>query len=473
MSATETTTDGQTPEKATSRGFELLPDTEYSASRRFFVSSAVWFCVGTLWGLLSAMALVAPDLFAGIPWLEFGRIRPAHTNTVIFGFVVSSLLGGILYAVPALLRTKLHAQRAANAAMWLWNLGVIGVVTTLPLGLTQAREYAEPIFPVKLCFFAAMVLLIYVMTVTVLNRKENLLYVTVWYGLTGIFMTLLLYPVGNVMWHPFTGAATGIVDAIWLWWYGHNIFGLMITLLAIGMAYYIVPRIARKPLYSHTLSLVGFWSIVVIYTHIGTHHLIQAPVPTWLKVVAIVDSGAMVIPVVTAMVNIWLTMRGAMRRFADNIPGQFIFAGTIWYLIVSLQGSMQSFPSVQRYTHFNNWVVGHAHVGVLGFGGFIALGTLWYILPLITKRRIYSRRLLQLQFWLVLLGIIGFTIVLTTAGLIQGQAWVNGQTEYRVLSQIVPYMSARAAVGVLIIASAFVGLYNVLMTIYRREPTEV
>jgi len=235
------------------------------------------------------------------------------------------------------------------------------------------------------------------------------------------------------------------------------------------MCYYIVPRIAKKPLYSHTLSLIGFWTLLAFYTHIGTHHLIQAPVPAWLKTVSIVDSVAMIIPVATVLVNLWLTMRGSLGSFATSWPGKMILTGTIFYLITCIQGPMQSLPSVQRYTHFGNWVIGHAHIAVLGFGGFIALGTLWYILPLVSGRKVYSEALMGVQYWLALIGVTGFFLVLTVAGLIQGAAWIDGQTVYRALPQIYPYMAARAMFGVMIVSAAGVGLYNVLMTLYRGE----
>jgi cytochrome c oxidase cbb3-type subunit 1/cytochrome c oxidase cbb3-type subunit I/II len=354
--------------------------------------------------------------------------------------------------------------------MWLWNATFIGVCITLPAGLTQGREYAEWIFPVKVLITASLLLLTYVLVMTVMNRQEKLMYVTVWYGVGAVVWTTLLYPLGNVMWRPETGSMGGILDAVWLWWYGHNIFGLVITPAAVGIAYYIIPRVANRPLYSHTLSLIGFWSLLALYTHIGTHHLLQAPVPQWLKTVSIIDSVAMIVPVITVLVNIWMTMRGAAANFADHLPGRMVLTGTIWYLIVCLQGPLQSLPSVQRYTHFTNWVIGHSHIAVLGFGGIIALGGMWYVLPLVSGRRIYSLRLVAVQYWMVLIGLVGFFAVLTIAGLIQGQGWVDGETVYRVLPSMVPYMASRAAFGVLIFVGAWLGLYNMIMTVRRGEP---
>jgi cytochrome c oxidase cbb3-type subunit 1/cytochrome c oxidase cbb3-type subunit I/II len=447
----------------------LLPNDEHSAARRYLVSSAVWLCIATLGGLFSAIQLFSPDVLRNIPFLEFGRVRPAHTNMVLFGFVGLMSIGAGLYIVPVMLRTRLYGQRLANLSLLLYNLALLGAVATLPLGFTQGREYAELVFPVKVLFLGALLLLLYVLIMTVLRRRESLLYVSVWYICGGVLWTTLLFPLGNVMWHPATGALTGTVDAVWLWFYGHNIFGLFLTPLALAIAYYVIPRVAQAPLYSHTLSLIGFWTLLAFYTHIGTHHLIQAPVPTWLKTISVVDSIGMVVPVMTVLVNLWLTTKDNLGNFTRSVPGKFVFVGVFWYLITCLQGPLQSLPSVQRYTHFNNWVIGHAHIAVLGFSGMIALGGLWYVLPLVSGRRVFSMNLANLQFWLVLVGISGFFGVLTIAGLIQGGAWANGETVYRALPLIAPYMGLRLAFGLLIVTGAFIGLYNVLMTLARGE----
>jgi len=449
---------------------KLFPTDEHSAARRYLVSGAAWLCAAVLAGLVSAIQLFAPDVLRDFAVLQMGRVRPVHTNLVLFGFVSLLGLGAGLYIVPIMLRTRLFGERLAHLSLWLYNLALLGAVVSLPLGLSQGREYAELIFPVKLVLLGALLLLLYVLVMTVSNRRENLLYVSVWYVIGGVLWTVLLYPVGNVIWRPATGALTGTVDAIWLWFYGHNIFGLFLTPLALAIAYYVMPRVARAPLYSHTLSLIGFWSLLGFYTHIGTHHLIQAPVPTWLKTISIIDSVAMLVPVLTVLVNLWLTARDSLANFARSVPGKFVFAGTLWYFVTCVQGPMQSLPSVQRYTHFSNWVVGHAHIAVLGFAGLISLGGLWHLLPLVSGRRLYSMSLANLQFWLIQVGLTGMFAALTIAGLIQGASWVNGETVYRVLPLLSPYMGLRLAFGMVIIAGAFVGLYNVIMTLVRGEP---
>jgi cytochrome c oxidase cbb3-type subunit 1 len=445
---------------------------EHAAALGFLVSSSVWFCLATIGGILTAIQLFSPDALRNISFLEFGRVRPLHTNLVLFGVVGMMGIGFALYVMPVMLRTRLQGERLALVALWLYNAAMTVIFFTLPLGYTQGREYAEPIFPAKVLLLAALALLTYVAVITVMARREPLLYVSVWYVVGGLLWTTLFYPLGNVMWHPVTGAMTGTIDAIWLWFYGHNIFGLFLTPLAIAVLYYVIPRVAKAPLYSHTLSLIGFWTLLAFYTHIGAHHLIQAPVPTWLKVISIADSIGMLIPVFTVLVNLWLTMKDNLGAFAVSVPGKFVFAGTVWYLIVCVQGPLQSLPSVQRFTHFNNWVIGHSHIAVLGFSALITLGGLWYVLPQVCGRKLYSITLANLQFWLLLTGVSGFFAVLTAAGLVQGSAWVNGATVYRVLPVISPYMGLRLAFGIPIVLGAFVGLYNVLMTLSQGERLE-
>ena len=423
----------------------------------------------TLIGLALATELVAPDLLGNISWLVFGRIRPIHTNLVLFGFVTSGLLGAAFYFLPALLRTELYSERLGLATMGLWNIILVSGAITLATGHTQAREYAELIWPIDILVVIFFSLLFYNLMMTVKQRKEPLLYVSIWYVLASVILTGIVYFVGNVMWVPWTGAMTGMPDAITLWWYGHNIFGVLLTPLAIATAYYVIPKTCRSPLYSHTLSLVGFWMLMLLYTHIGTHHLLQTPAPTWLKVVAIVDSIGMIIPVTVVLINLWYTAAGKLGEIHKDVAAKFVFTGSILYLIVCIQGPVQSLPQVQRVTHYNNWVIAHAHLAVLGFSGLIALGGIYYVLPKITGKPLYSKFLADVQYWLVLLGVLAFGTSLTISGLIQGNGWLNGETVYKVLPEIHIYNVVRGGTGVLIFSGAVVGLYNIFRSIFFNQ----
>lgn len=445
---------------------------EYSSAKFWLVAGAVWFAIGATAGLGSAIHLVAPDFFANISWLEFGRIRQVHVNTVLFGFVTAMLTGAGLYILPRVLNTKLYSEPIANAAGMFFNIAVLLGNIGLLAGYTQGREYAEYNYISDWLIVAAFVLLGIVLVMTIVRREEKLLYISAWYISGAILWTIPIYFVGNVMWHPVSGAQTGIVDSVFLWLYGHNVFGLLVTPLAVGVGYYMVPRIAGAPLYSQLLGIIGFWTLLAFYAHIGGHHLLQAPVPTWFKTVSIIDSVAMVIPVGTVLINWWYTSRGRFDRFLVNPTAKLLLVGAIWYAIVCVQGPLQSIAWIQRVTHFNNWVIGHSHIAVLGFTGFIALAGMYYVLPYITGRRIYSEKLVNAQYWLVLLGLIGFFVTLTAIGLIQGQNWNNGETVYRVVPLMKPYMTLRLMEGLLIIIGSYIGLYNVIKTFTRGKRIE-
>jgi cytochrome c oxidase cbb3-type subunit I len=443
----------------------------HHVTKMFFLSSAVWFLVGTLFGLISATHMAAPDLLGSSAFIGFGRMRPMHTNTVIFGFVGTGLLGISHYLSPLLLKTPPYSNAMARVSLWIWNLSIVVGNVTLSFGLSQGREYAEWIWPVDLGILATLFLSILNLLLTLRQRNERIIYVSVWYVLAGAIFIFLIYLFGNAVWNPMVGAIQGgISDGILAWWYGHGLVGFFLTPLAIGASYYVIPIVARSPLYSHTLSLVGFWSILVFYNGIGAHHILQAPTPTWLKAVAITGSIGMLIPVLTALSNLWLTMRGRIGTVHSDIGGKFVFAGLVWYFFVCIQGPFQALPIVQRVTHFNNWVIAHSHIGVLGFSGFIALGSIYFILPRILGRGLHNPKLADLQYWLVMIGLTGFFVVLTILGLFQGNSWLNGETEYRLLPQMHMYFVIRAGFGLFLVSGAAIGLYNMILTL--REPPE-
>jgi cbb3-type cytochrome c oxidase subunit I len=444
-----------------------------SAAVAFMVSGAIWMALGTLYGAVSAIHLVSPEFFGNIPFLNFGRSRPAHVNTVIYGFVTATLIGAAMYYVPALLKTRLWSERLGWASLVFWNAAVLSGPLTFGAGYSQGREYTEYVYVFDLAVMLTLLSLLGNMVMTLVNRREPVLYVSVWYIFGMMLWTAGVYPIGNVMWNPYDGALPGLLDSVFLWYYGHNLVGLLLTPLAVGAAYYVIPRVTRTPLYSHTLSLIGFFMLVALYTHIGGHHILQSPVPNWLKTVSVVDSIAMIIPVFTVLANLWLTARGKAGVLWHDPAARLVFVGTLWYAITCIQGPLQSLPSVQAVTHFTNWTVGHAHIAVLGFSGFIALGAMWHVLPLALGRDLYSHRLVSVQFGLLMFGLVGFFLVLSIAGLIQGQNWFNGRLEYTVLPEIVPYFVLRALSGLFIISAAIVGVYNVLMTLRQPRRAEI
>jgi len=443
-------------------------DEAYETICGFFLSSAVWFVVFALGGFILASWMIAPDLFLykNVSWLVFSRVRPVHTNGMIFGFVGSALMGAIYYYVPRLSRTPLYSRSLGQISLWIWNIGVLAGSITLLLGLSQGREYAEYIWPIDVLILIGWAITFYNLLKTVRAREEKILYVSIWYAFAAMIFTFWIYFFGNAVWNPRTGSIWGIPDGVLAWFYGHGIVGLFLTPLAVALSYYVIPIVSGGPLFSHTLSLVGFWSILIFYPHIGAHHLLQTPVPDWLKVVAVTGSVGMLLPVLIVLTNLWLTVKGKLSTLHGSVGGKWVFAGLVWYLIVCLQGPFQALPIVQRITHLTNWVIGHSHIAVLGFSGFIGIGGIYFILPRVTGRPLYSTKLADIQYWLILIGLSGFFFVLTMAGLIQGNGWLNGETVYRILPELHPYFIFRLLFAMLILTGAFVGLYNIWRSIY-------
>ncbi len=448
-----------------------------SASIHGLVSGTIWFLVGTTVGLTMSHELTLPDLFAGIPQLVFSRLRPVHVNIMLFGFLSTSFFGAWYFLVPRLTRSPLQTDRIANFLLFFWNIGVVVGSIALLNGDTHGREYAEYPSYVNWPIELLMLLNLGIIVSTIANRNEKNMYVSLWYIGGTVIWIPILYAIGNVIWHPIatvlpngniqaSGAFYGLDDAIWNWFYGHNVFGLYITTGGIAIVYYLVPKIAKRPLYSHLMSLIGFWSIAVFYSPTGQHHLLQAPIPNWLKIYAIIGSIALIVPVFTFSTNVFVTMAGQWGKMLENIPLRFVLTGAFFYLAVSIQGSIQSLMVVNRFIHYTQWVIAHAHLALLGAFGFISTGAIYYMLPNILKRPIWSRNLADAQYWLMLIGITGFFWSLTAAGLAQASAWVSlGQQVVRAYPVVKPYFMLRSIFGTMIWIGVWMQVINVYMTI--------
>ena len=444
---------------------------ENSASRNFLICAALWVVLGVLMGLILALQFVFPDLFRGIPVLVFSRLRQEHTNTVLFAFLSGGMMGLWLYIVPQLTGRKLWSEPLGNLTVVLWNLAVATGVVGIALALTQSREYAEMIWVVDIGVVIVLILNMINIYMTIGHRVEKKLYVSLWY-ITGTVMWFpMLYFIGNVMWNPPTGALTGINDTIFNWFYGHNVLGLWFTTGLLPVIYFIVPRETRTPLYSHFLSLIAFWGIAFFYTGVGAHHLEWAPIPYWLRTIAVAESIGMVLPVVAFMMNIFMTMRGNWNRFLTSIPLRFVITGWVAYFLASYQGSHQALRGINLLTHFTQYVPGHAHLALLFFSGSVVMGGIFYIIPRIYKVRIYSRILANVQYSLFVIGFLFFFAGFLFTGLTQGTAWLHqGLPVWSVLPGLRPYMALRAVGGALVVVSFILFTYNILATIIRKKP---
>jgi cbb3-type cytochrome c oxidase subunit I len=443
---------------------------ENSASVNFMLTAAAWIVFGVLMGLTLALQFVFPDLFRGVPWLVFSRLRQAHTNTVMFAFLSGGMMGLWLYIVPRLTGRQLWSEGLGNITMLLWNLAVLVGVVGLVTAHTQSREYAEMIWIVDVGVMVVLILSLINLYMTIAHRVEPKLYVSLWYISGTLIWMPMLYFIGNVMWNPPTGALTGINDTIFNWFYGHNVLGLWFTTGLLPVIYYVVPKETRTPLYSHFLSLIAFWGIIFFYTGVGAHHLLWAPIPYWLKTIAVAESIGMVLPVVAFMMNIFLTMRGNWNRILTSIPLRFVVTGWAAYILVSYQGSHQALRGINLLTHFTQYVPGHAHLSLMFFAASVVMGGAYYALPRIYNCRLYSRTLANVQYSLYVIGFTFFFAGFLLTGLVQGTAWVHqGLPVWSVLPGLRPYMALRAAGGILVVTSFVLFTYNVFATVMRRQ----
>ena len=470
-----------------------------SAALHGLMSGAVWFLVTVLFGFIMSNELTTPDLFSGVAQLVFSRLRPSHINIGLFGLFSTGMFGGWYFIVPRLCKTPLRSNRAANILLALWNLAVVGGVIAILSGDTQGKEYTE--FPWYIDWPVLILMCVNAVIIfqTIAARREPKIYVSLWYIGGSVVWVAMMYFLGNTMWHPFTtyltadghrhfvwsnnasnlppdathlqrtGSLIGLDDAVWNWFYGHNLFGLFITTGAIAITYYLVPKLARRPLYSHLMSLIGFWSIALLYSNTGIHHLLQAPVPNWLKVISIIGSVSLFIPVFSFSVNIFMTMRGQWGQMLENIPLRYVLTGSFFYLAVSFQGSIQALMAVNRFIHFSQWTIAHSHLAFLGAFAFISSASMIYMVPQIVRKPLWSRNLADTQYWLMLLGVNGYFWAITAAGLAQASAWVSlGEQVVKAYPVVKPYFLMRSMFGGMIVVGAAMQLINLWMTI--RQP---
>ncbi|HPC04148.1 MAG TPA: cbb3-type cytochrome c oxidase subunit I [Syntrophales bacterium] len=443
------------------------------AVKTWFLFSSLWFPLFAGFGFILAVKFFFPAFLGDYRWLTFGVLRPAHVNGVLFGFVTSGLLGAMFWIIPRLCDVPLSRPSLVRALAVLWNLAVVIGIVLILTGNTQGREYAEFPWIIDAAVMIALLLMGYVIFETLVRRKERKLYVTLWYYAGTFIWFPVVYFIGNVMWRIPEGALNGVRDGIFNWYYGHNVLGLWFTTLGIPAWYYFVPTIIRRPLYSHLLSLIAFFSIAFFYTGVGAHHLLQAPIPEWLKTVGVLMSILMLVPVLAFATNIFLTMRGAWNRVINHVPFQFIMAGFLLYILVSLQGSFQSTRISNAFLHFSQWPVGHAHLALLGGFGFLAAGMIYLLVPRITGTRIFSRFLMKLSFWLAFLGFATFFLAMTVAGLVANSNWWQHINVVETLPTLRIHFIVRAIGGGTVVLGAVVFAVNILTTLWlSRHPHE-
>ncbi len=437
----------------------------------FLLSATVLLVFGVSMGFILALQFVFPDLFRGVPWLVFGRLRQAHTNTVMFAFLSTGMMGMWYYIVPRLTGRKLWSETLGSLTAILWVVAVVSGVVLLLLGESQGREYAEMVYAVDIGVIVVCILNLVNLYMTISKRVEQKLYVSLWYISGTLVWFPMLYFIGNVMWNPATGSLTGVNDSIFNWFYGHNVLGLWFTTGLLAVIYYIVPRETNTPLYSHLLSLISFWGIALFYTGVGGHHLEWAPIPYWLKTLAVAESIGMILVVVAFMSNIWLTMRGNWNKVFSSIPLRFAVTGFAAYVLVSYQGTHQALRSINLLTHFTQYVPAHAHLSLLFFSASTVMGGIYYAIPRMMNVRLFSRNLANVHYGMYVIGFTFFFAGFLLVGTTQGTSWLHeGLPVYTVLPGLQPYMALRAAGGSVLWASFLVFAFNVFATVIAHKP---
>jgi len=451
----------------------MLSNEPGSASKRFFLSALFWLIVPGILGLTLATLLYTPTLSDSLPlavkpYLSFGRIRPAHVNLMIFGWLSQAYAGGILFILPRITRTKLFSERLAHVNWWLWNTLLVGAAITLPLGLTQGREYAEMIWPLDWLLIANWVLLAINIWGTFARREEPKVYVSLWSFMAATIVFIGVYAVGNKVWDP-SGAYTGMNDNIVNYFYVHNLFNSWFTTAGLGLALYLLPKLTDKPLYSHRLGLWGLWSVWT-----GQHHQLYSPAPDWLEYLTIVFSILAIVPTVAFMTNFFMTMRGRWGKAASEVPLRFFATGAIFWAITCAQGVAQSFRTFSLYVHFTNWVVGHTHLAFVADYTFWSFSLFYLMIPVLARRPMYSRKLMEWHYWLTTVGMVIFMVSLWIAGLIQGQNWLTYSVPFlETVKSMVPYFALRLFGGAMAGAGVLCFAFNIWQTVRQPAPAPI
>jgi cytochrome c oxidase cbb3-type subunit 1 len=433
----------------------------------FVAFACMWLLVGSVAGLISSIKLHEPDWLVDQGWLTFGRMRTVHITAVLYGWITNAALGVVLWVLPRLLRTRLLGGIWAMLGGALINTGIAGGVGAIAVGWSDGMEYLEIPWQIAIFMFVGFALVILPALFTLVNRKVDHLYVSVWYMVAAMLWVALLFLVGKM-----PGVHTGVQQATTNWWYGHNVLGLWFTPIAVGAIYYFLPKIIGRPVRSYNLSLLGFWTLAFFYGQVGGHHLIGGPVPGWLITLSIVQSMMMIIPVVAFSINMGTTMRGRMHLGIYSPTLRFMMFGGLIYLVSSVQGSFEALRSVNAVTHFTHYTVGHAHLGAYAFVTMVLFGAIYFMMPRVLNWEWPYPRLITLQFWLAVLGIAIYVVSLTIGGWLQGVAMLDADRPFMdSVTLTLPYLKWRSVGGLLLVLSHLIFVGHFLAMALRFGPT--
>lgn len=442
----------------------------------FLAATIIWGIVGMLVGLLVAFLFMYPNFLGNLPWLSFGRLRPLHTNAVIFAFVGNGFFVGMYYSMQRLLKTRMFNDTLSKIHFWGWQLIIVAAAITLPLGYTSSKEYAELEWPIDIAITIIWVVMGINMIGTLIKRRQRHIYVAIWFYIATFVTIAVLHIFNNleIPVSPFKSYSiyAGVQDALVQWWYGHNAVAFFLTTPILGLMYYFVPKAANRPVYSYKLSIIHFWSLIFIYIWAGPHHLLYSALPEWAQNLGTVFSVMLIFPSWGGMINGLLTLRGAWDKVREDPILKFFVVAITGYGMVTFEGPMLSFKNLNAIGHYTDWIVAHVHVGTLAWNGFFLAGMIYWLATKLWKTELYSKKLANIHFWIGTLGILFYALPLYVAGFTQASMWKqfnpDGTLVYgnflETVTQIMPMYAMRAFGGTLYFIGFCILAYNIIKT---------
>lgn len=451
--------------------------------RNFVLATMIWAGTAFLIGLLAALQLAYWPFNTTWEWLSFGRIRPLHTNAAIFAFAGNAIFAGIYHSTQRLLRTRMFSDALSKIHFWGWQLIIVLAAITLPLGITQGKEYAELEWPIDILITLIWVVFAVNFFGTIYRRREKHMYVAIWFYIATIVTVAVLHIVNSIG-IPFSFFKSypvwaGMQDALIQWWYGHNAVAFFLTTPFLGLMYYYIPKIVNAPIYSYRLSIIHFWALVFIYIWAGPHHLLYTSLPDWAQTLGVVFSIMLWAPSWGGMINGLLTFKGRWGEARTQPVWKFFIAALTFYGMATFEGPLLSIKSISSIGHYTDWIVGHVHGGALGWNGFLSFGMIYYLVPKLWNTQLFSKKLAEQHFWLGLTGIVLYYVSMVVAGITQGLMWKavdpSGMLVYpefvETVMRIVPLYWVRALGGLLYISGFVLMVINIYKTIKSgRQP---
>ncbi len=444
--------------------------------RMFAWATVLWAIVGMAAGILLALQLAWWPANGGVEWLSFGRLRPLHTNAVIFAFAGNAIFAGIYYSTQRLLKARMFSDALSSFHFWGWQAIIVAAAITLPLGITTGKEYAELEWPIDIAIAVVWVGFAINFFGTIARRRERHLYVAIWFYIATLVTVALLHIVNSlelpVAFLKSYSVYAGVQDALVQWWYGHNAVAFFLTTPFLGLMYYFMPKAAERPVYSYRLSIVHFWSLVFLYIWAGPHHLLYTALPEWAQTLGMVFSLMLIAPSWGGMINGLLTLRGAWDKLRTDPVIKFMVVAITFYGVATFEGPMLAIKKLNALSHYTDWTIGHVHGGALGWNGFLTFGMLYWLIPRLYRKPLYSIKMANAHFWVGLLGMVFYVVSMWSAGITQGLMWFafdeSGRLAYpnfmETVTRLQPFYWLRMVGGALYLGGVVIGAVNWVMT---------